>query len=125
MTLGRTIVRALAAVAVVVSLTGIVASARAGEHEDIIEKVKDAKTAADHEAIAAYYDKEAAAARQEAAKHREMAATYKAGGLSIGKGAGDVPLPQHCLNLAKDYDEAAQNYSALAAAHRVLAKSVK
>jgi hypothetical protein len=48
-----------------------------------------------------------------------------AGGSAIGKGTGPVPLPQHCTNLAKAFDEEAANYAALAQAHRELAKAAK
>ena len=70
---------------------------------DIMEQLKAAKP--DHEAIASYYEKEAADAKAKAVEHRNMAQTYS-GGTSIGKGQG-APLSQHCLNLAKDYDAAA------------------
>jgi hypothetical protein len=41
-----------------------------------------------------------------------------------GKGT-PTPLPQHCAALAKFYDNAAQEYATLAAAHRDLAKAAK
>ena len=92
---------------------------------DIVQKLKTAKTAADHESIASYYDSKAAEAKKNADLHRNMASTYTAGGSSIGKGTGPVPLPQHCTNLAKAFDEEAANYTALAQAHRELAKAAK
>jgi hypothetical protein len=92
---------------------------------DILEKVRSAKTPADHEAIAEYYDEQAAAAKKSADLHRKMADSYKAGGTSIGKGGGPVPLPQHCQQLAKMYDQEAAHYQAMADTHRELAKHVK
>ena len=98
--------------------------AAAGGETDIIEQVRTAKTSADHQAIAGYYDAQAAAAKGKAAEHRKMAATYTAGG-SIGKGAGPIPLPQHCQTLAKDYDEQASHFTSMADTHRELAKAAK
>ena len=88
---------------------------------DIMEQLKAAKP--DHEAIATFYEKEAADAKEKAAQHRNMAATYSSG-TSIGKGQG-APLSQHCTNLAKDYDAAATQYTDLAKAHRAMAKAAK
>ena len=90
---------------------------------DIVQKIETAKTAADHEAIASYYDAQAAAAKSNAEMHRKMASTYKVGG-TAGKGV-TVDLPQHCQNLAKESDEEAANFAALAKAHREMAKTAK
>lgn len=92
---------------------------------DIVEKLKGAKTAADHESIAGYYESQAAEAKKNADLHRKMADTYTAGGTSIGKGSGPVPLPQHCQNLAKAFDEEAAHYTSMAEAHRALAKAAR
>jgi len=100
-------------------------SAVGAENMDIVEKLKSAKTAADHEAIASYYETKAAEAKQSADVHRKMADTYAAGGTSIGKGSGPVPLPQHCQQLAKMFDEEASHYTSMAATHRELAKAAK
>ncbi len=86
------------------------------------QMISSAKTAADHEAIAVQYDREAAAARAQAAEHRKMAESYKkVGGSLVEK----LHLDQHCEKLAKSYDEAAQQSEALAKAHREMAKQVK
>jgi hypothetical protein len=98
--------------------------APAAEDMDILQKVQSAKTPADHEAIAAYYDQQAAAAKKKAAEHEKMAATYTGGGTSIGKGY-PAAMPQHCQALAKSYNDEAAHYAAMAQAHRELAKSAK
>src|SRR5262245_57966217 len=41
--------------------------------QSMSDLVKNAKSAADHEALAAMYDKEAAAAKEQAAAHQQMA----------------------------------------------------
>jgi hypothetical protein len=88
---------------------------------DIMDQLKAPKP--DHAAIASYYEKEAADAKQKAALHRNMAQTYSTG-TSIGKGLGG-PLSSHCTNLAKDYDAAAAQYTDMAKAHRDMAKTAK
>ncbi len=94
----------------------------AEEHMDMEKMISTAKTAADHEAIAAQYDREAAAARAEAAGHRRMAESYKkVGGAVIAK----LHLDAHCEKLAKSYDEAAMEYDALAKAEREMAKTAE
>jgi hypothetical protein len=88
---------------------------------DITEQLKAAKP--DHAAIATYYEKEAADAKEKATMHRNMAQTYSSG-TSIGKGQG-VPLSKHCTNLARDFDAAAAQYTDMAKAHRAMAKAAK
>jgi hypothetical protein len=75
------------------------------------EKLKNAKTAADHEMIAEYYDKQAADNAQKAALHRTMKNVYF-----------KPPLQAHCSRLAEAYQEAADQDKALAAAQRAMAK---
>ena len=98
---------------------------QAAEDMDILNKVQTAKTVADHQAIASYYDARAAEAKKNADLHQKMADTYQAGGTSIGKGSGPVAMPQHCMSLAKMFDDEATHYKAMADTHRELAKSAK
>lgn len=87
--------------------------------EDLSAQISAAKTAADHEAIAAAYDKQAQEAEANAAAHDKMAASYK----TLGK-AG-VIHETHCGTIAKRERESAKDLKALADAHRAQAKSVK
>jgi hypothetical protein len=89
---------------------------------DMADMVKNAKTAADHEALAAMYDKEAADAKARAAEHRQMAQTYKS---NTGRGTGASAMPQHCASLAKSFDEEAAMYEKMAATERAEAKGAK
>ena len=100
---------------------GIPATPAVAAEADIIEQLKAAKP--DHEAIASYYEKEAADAKQKAALHRNMASTYSTG-TSIGKGLG-APLSKHCTTLANEFDAAATQYTDMAKAHRDMAKAAK
>ena len=93
------------------------------ENEDLATMVEQAKTAADHEAIAARYDQLAAEAKKEAERHRKMEKSY-AVGASTGR-VGLTPMPQHCTAIAKRYEGMAAEYTAMAAAHREMAKSGK
>ena len=94
----------------------------AGEEADLDQMISSAKTAADHEAIAAVYERQAAAANAEAAKHVEMGAAYKKlGGALIGK----QHIETHCDALIKFYKDIAKEDEALANAHRAMAKEAK
>lgn len=85
-----------------------------------------AKTAADHEALAAQYDKDAAEAKAKAAEHRKMGEAYKGQpAVTGGKVAGVSSMPQHCESLTKSYDEQAQMYTAMAVGERALAKAAR
>lgn len=97
---------------------------RAGEHDDIMSMVEHAKTKADHEAIAAYYEKQAEAAKNQAELHRKMEKSYAVAPGGGTKGSA-TSLSQHCAALAKHYESLAQEYTTLAAAHRDMAKSAK
>ena len=93
--------------------------ARAGGKFDVEKKIAAAKTAADHEAIAAYFDKQAAAAKAKASMHEEMGASYKkVGGSLIEK----LHLDDHCDKIKASYEAIAKENSALAEAHRAMAK---
>ena len=88
---------------------------------DMEKMISSAKTAADHEALAAEYESEAAAARAKAAEHRKMAESYKTlGGAAIGK----LHLDEHCERLVKSYEKAATESEAMAS-HREMAKAAK
>ncbi len=95
--------------------TAVPPSARAQEH-DINEMIANAKSPADHEAIATYYDKAAAEAEAQAQQHKKMADTYS-------KYRPDYkPLPSHCRAEAKHYEGIATENRALATAHRKMAQ---
>ena len=70
---------------------------------------ESASTPAQHQALAAYYRRKSAAAREDVETHREMALSYsnhQAGGMTA-----------HCDNLAKAAQQQAAEYEALAAFH--------
>jgi hypothetical protein len=87
---------------------------------DIEAKIAAAKTAADHEEIANWYDDQAKAAEAKAEEHRKMGEAYKRAPGPFGK--TKLHFHQHCETLVKSYTAEAKEYRALAAAHREMAK---
>ena len=85
--------------------------------------IASAKTPADHEAIAAYYDGQAKELRQKVEEHRKMGAAYKreGGGALLHK----THFDEHCATLTRIYNAGAKEYNALATAHREMAKRAK
>jgi len=81
-----------------------------------------AKTPAEHEKLAAQYEREAKAARAKAQEHKLMAEAYrKAGGPLIEK----LHFDQHCDALVKSYTSTADEFEALAKAEHEAAKEMK
>ena len=97
-----------------------VPTSRAGATDsgNVEGKIASAKTVADHEALATYYDQQAAEARTKADEHRKMGAAYKAfGGFAL-----KAELPRHCDSFANKFQADAKMYQQMAAAHRAMAK---
>ena len=86
------------------------------------EMITMAKTAAEHEKLAAHYEQEAKAAKAKSDEHATMADAYrKAGGALIEK----LHFDQHCDSLAKSYASMAEELEALAQAEHEAAKQMK
>ena len=79
--------------------------------------VTEAKTPAEHEAIASYYDKEVTTAKTKAAEHHKLMEAYR--NLS---GKGQFGMEGHCQRLAQTYESIATENTALATAHRQMAQ---
>lgn len=109
-----------AALAVFVTLTvGSFLSTSAEEGQNVEQMITEAKTPADHEEIAAYYEKEAQAAREQQARHQRMAESYARIPV-LEKKSG---LVSHCNAIAKKYEDMAKDYEDLAMLHKEMAKS--
>jgi hypothetical protein len=80
--------------------------------DNLSQSIQNAKTPADHEAIAAYYDQEAAEAEKKAALHRQSASNLK-----------PVGMANMCNSLADYWDKVASQDKDLASAHRKMAKA--
>ena len=90
--------------------------------QDPVQRVEAARTASDHQALATYYDQQAAAARASAAQHRKMGSSYS--GMYAG-GRGGASMAAHCNNIVRSQESMAAEYEAMAAAHRQLAGQAK
>jgi hypothetical protein len=82
--------------------------------DNLSQSIANAKTAADHEAIATYYDQEATDADKKAALHRRSASNVK-----------PVGMANMCNSLAKYWDKVAAQDKELASAHRKMAKAAR
>jgi hypothetical protein len=80
------------------------------EGDPEMKMLEDAKTPADHAALAAHFSEEAAKAKAKQSHHRLMAQAYAG---KQGFGAGRL----HCRRLAKEYGAMADEYEALAKLH--------
>ena len=108
------------AIVTIVAAGAVLPISSAQEDKSIEQLITEAKTPADHEAIAAYYDKEAQAAHQKHAEHQKMKEWYKNTPMMSKGGFGT-----HCDSLISLDDKAAKQYEALAKSHREMAKSAK
>ena len=90
---------------------------------DLLQRIDSAKTKDDHEALAAYYDREASAARASAATHRKMATTYQ--GMIGGGRNGNSSMPAHCNAIVREQEAIATEYEGMAAAHRQMGQQAK
>lgn len=81
----------------------------------------EAKTPAQHEAMASYYDREAATAHAKAAEYRKLAATYR--DLAI-TGRSQFQIGGHYRQLAQYYERLAVDYTAHTKVYRQLGQAV-
>lgn len=100
-----------------VSLRPVVADDHMAHMEQMIT---GAKTPADHEALAALYDKEAQEARQKQAYHLKMKEFYEK-----NPGMNKSGFSFHCQQVALQFQKMAEEYETLAKMHRDIAKAAK
>ena len=86
--------------------------------DNLGQMIASAKAPADHEAIAAYYEQQAADAKKKAELHRSTAETYRK--LKMGK---PVDMARMCDGIAAMWDKIAADDSKLAKAHHQMAKA--
>ena len=96
-------------------------------------KIEAARTRADHQEIAAAYEQQAGVDREAMERHRKLARAYeqgwvwappRAGGASSARRENQT-LIAHCENLARMYQQAAEENLALAKQHRQMAVETK
>lgn len=85
--------------------------------DNLDQMIANAKTPADHEAIATFYEQQASDAKKKADLHKRTAETYRS--LKIPK---PVYMADMCDGIAAMWDKIAADNSKLAAVHREMAK---
>ena len=101
--------------------TRAIAQQAAVTEDNLDQAIANAKTPADHEAIAAYYDQEAADAKKKADLHRRWAQAYRKSGLA-SRPVGMHGMGNDCDNLAAMWDQIAADTEKLAKEHHEMAK---
>lgn len=86
------------------------------------QQIESATSRTEHVALAAFYDREAAGARTNAANHRRMAKSYEA--MSPPE-RGGASMRAHCNAIVNIFDGIAVEYDGLAADHRRLGDQVR
>ena len=97
------------------------------------QKIQAARTGADHQEIAVVYEQEAQRGKAAAEQHRGLARAYEQGWVWNPPRVGGASSAQrvnqsliaHCENLARLYQQAAEENLALAREHRRLAAETK
>ncbi len=110
-----------AVAAFAIGALGYLPFSSAQEGKTIEQMIAEAKTPADHEAIAAYYEKEAQEAHQKHAEHQQMSDSYA----TIPVLKTKTGAVAHCNTIAKNYEKIAKEYEALAKMHKEMAKHAK
>ena len=90
------------------------------------EKIEAARTRSDHQEIAVVYERQAQDDRTASERHRAWARRYDQRHLSSAGVRGPNPaMAEHCRNLARIYQQAAEENLALAKGHRQMAAEAK
>jgi hypothetical protein len=95
------------------------AIAQSVNDSNISAKIESAKTAADHEAVAKYFDAQAAAEKERLELHKKMKADYQ------GLGKSGTTMAGHCDGIISRDQASVADYEALAKDHRDMAKEAK
>ena len=100
---------------------GLLAScAQPGPHPmDMSAAMQNAKTKADHEALAKHYEQVAREMRQKAEEHQKILKDFLAHPYLYGK-LGQYGYQAHCENLIRVYNEAANMNLEMAKTHRMM-----
>lgn len=104
-----------------VGALGYLPFSSAEEGKNIEQMITEAKTPAEHEAITAYYEKEAQEAHQKHGEHQKMSDSYA----TIPVLKTKTGAVAHCNTIAKKYQEIAKEYETLAKLHKDMAKPAK
>jgi len=89
--------------------------------QNVAERVATAKTAPEHDAIAAFFKAQATAAGDKVKEHEAMLATWEKG----TSGRSIIVMRQHCQDAIASYKKLQKDYAAMAAEQEALAKKAK
>lgn len=105
------------------AIAGLLAScAQTDPHPmNMTQMVQNAKTSADHEALAKHYDDAAKEMLAKVDEHKKLLEQYTTG--SYGRLA--QPMKDHCEFLIRTYQQAADANMKMAAEHRKMAAEIK
>lgn len=108
-----------AALGVLIAVSGASAARAAAITDDnVAAAVADAKSAEDHQALAAFFTAKSKAALAEVENHKKMAS-------ALGKGKQAPGWEAHCHSLMKTYQAQAEDYAGLAKEQEALAKGMQ
>lgn len=88
-------------------------------------RIENVSSRVDHEGLASRYEAQAAADAAAARRHQGYAAIYRRNTLPASGPQEHLVLASHCENLARAYQRAADENTALAKLHRELAGAAK
>lgn len=100
------------------------ASVVSQDERAITQKIEHAKSRADHEELAAIFQKQQGQSLETAQHHRRMADKYAAWGgdpTGLGRGSWGPNMAAHCRRLAEQYERTAGEQAVMADLHRQLA----
>lgn len=103
-------------------LGGCASTAPALSSHALPMKIESARTQADHDLIALFYEKQASTARDLADRHRQLAETYKG---PVLNGRGWASMSAHCLSAATSYEKLAEEFDKMTIDHREPNKAIK
>ncbi len=110
--------------AVLAILGSLVSCAHLNPHPmDMTSAIRDAKTSADHNALAKHYEDAAQEMRLKAQEHKQRLEEYEKHSYLYGKRAQD--LKAHCQSLIISYEQAAKANKAMADIHREMAAEAR
>ena len=103
----------------------LAAGAEVISNDQLMQKIKSARTPEDHEYIALIYEEQASAGLVAAEEHRRMGNFYKGVDPTGAGRATPLNMAVHCSNLIDVYTRVAKEYSALAKLHREAAAAAR
>ena len=86
---------------------------------DMTAALQNARTSADHQALAEHYEQAAKDAEAKVAEHKQLLDQYKVHSYLYGKQA--AYFQDHCLGLIRSYEQVAKANAEMAQMHRQMA----